>query len=200
MTFTATPLAGAFLIQSDEHGDARGAFARVWCSREFARRGLCARFVQANLVCDQEAGTIRGLHYQTGPAGEPKLVRCIRGSVWDVIVDMRPRSPTHLGHFGVELSESNRLALYVPSMFAHGTQALTSGAQIFYMAGGYHAPEYEQGVRFDDPAAAIPWPLPATRVSAKDKSWPLLAVPARSNPLEAAPLCPPPTRPARPSP
>lgn len=174
MTFQETGLQGAFVIGLDRLEDERGFFARAFCAREFAKLGMRPQVAQANLSFSHLRGTVRGMHYQVPPAVEPKLIRCIRGAVWDVIIDMRPDSPTFLRHIGVELSADNRRALYVPEGFAHGNQSLTDDAELFYLVGDYYAPANERGVRHDDPAVGIEWPLPVTRISAKDRNWPLL--------------------------
>ena len=176
MIFQETILNGAFVVELDKKEDARGFFARGFCAKEFAQHGLKARIVQANISSSHVKGTIRGMHYQLAPATEPKFIRCIRGAIWDVIIDMRPESPTYLEHIGVELSAENRRAIYVPDMFAHGNQALTDGAELFYLVGEYYTPGYERGIRYDDPAVAIRWPLPVTVISEKDANWPLLSV------------------------
>jgi dTDP-4-dehydrorhamnose 3,5-epimerase len=174
MIFRETTLPGAFVVELEKKTDSRGFFSRAFCAREFADHGLNPKVVQANLSYNDARGTIRGMHYQVAPASEPKFIRCIRGAIWDVIIDMRPESPTYLEHFGIELSADNRLALYVPDMFAHGNQALTDGTEMFYLLGEYYTPGYERGVRYDDPAIGIEWPLPATVLSDKDANWPLL--------------------------
>jgi dTDP-4-dehydrorhamnose 3,5-epimerase len=174
MIFHETKLAGAFVVELDKKEDNRGFFSRAFCAREFTEHGLKSKVVQANLSYSHTKGTIRGMHYQLPPATEPKFIRCIRGAIWDVIIDVRPESPTYLQHFGIELSADNRTALYVPDMFAHGNQALTQGAELLYLVGEYYTPGYERGIRYDDPAVGIQWPLAATIVSEKDRSWPLL--------------------------
>lgn len=174
MIFTPTPLAGAFVLDLERREDERGFFARAFCGREFAAHGLTLPVVQANVALTRRPGTVRGLHYQAPPAAEAKLVRCTHGAVFDVIVDLRPESPTRLEHFAVELSASNRRAVFVPPMFAHGYQALTADAEVTYLVSEFFTPESEGGVRHDDPALGIRWPLPVTSLSAKDASWPLL--------------------------
>jgi dTDP-4-dehydrorhamnose 3,5-epimerase len=174
MRFERTPLAGAFLVELERKHDERGFFARAFCAAEFGEQGLHASMVQANLSHSERKGTLRGMHYQVAPANEPKFVRCIRGAVWDVIVDMRPDSPTYLQHFAVELSADNHRALYIPDLFAHGNQSLTDAAELFYLTGGFYTPGCERGVRYDDPALGIEWPLPVTTISDKDRAWPLL--------------------------
>lgn len=174
MIFTPTPLAGAYVIDLERRSDDRGYFARTFCAREFAAHGLDPRVVQANLSGNHRAGTLRGMHLQLPPTGEPKLVRCIHGAIWDVIVDLRPESPTYLRHFGVELTAGSHRALYVPQRFAHGYQALTDGAEVLYLVGEYYTPATERGLRWDDPALGLEWPLPVSELSPKDAAWPLL--------------------------
>ncbi len=174
MIFTETPLQGAFVIDLQEISDDRGFFARAFCAEEFERHGLEPTIAQVNLSFNEKKGTIRGLHYQQAPAAEAKFMRCISGAIYDVIVDLRPGSPTYRQHFGIELSAQNRRALYVPEMFAHGYLALTDGAQAFYSASEFYTPGVEGGIRYDDPALGIQWPISAAIVSEKDASWPLL--------------------------
>ncbi|MEY2439045.1 MAG: dTDP-4-dehydrorhamnose 3,5-epimerase [Verrucomicrobiota bacterium] len=174
MIFHETKLTGAFIVELDKKEDDRGFFARVYCAKEFEAHGLEPRVVQANMSYNARKGTLRGMHYQVPPASEPKFIRCIRGAIWDVIVDMRPASPTYLQHLAVELSADNRKAIYVPDMFAHGNQALSDSAELLYFVGEFYTPGCERGVRFDDPALAIDWPLPVTVITEKDKSWPLI--------------------------
>ena len=170
--FTETPLADAFLIEPDLVEDDRGGFARTFCAREFSEHGLSDVVAQANLSFNHRRGTLRGMHYQLAPAAEAKLVRCSRGAIYDVIVDMRPDSPTYLSHFGAELSEENRVALYVPELFAHGYEALTDGAEVVYQVSEFYTPGQERGLMHDDPALGIDWPLPVSVISEKDRSWP----------------------------
>lgn len=176
MIFHETKLKGAFIVDLDKKDDDRGFFARAFCSREFEEHGLRPQVVQANMSYNHKKGTVRGMHYQVSPASEPKFIRCISGAIWDVIIDMRPDSPTYLQHIGVELSAENRRAIYVPDMFAHGNQALTDGAELLYLVGEFYTPGCERGVRFDDPVIGIEWPLPVTVISENDQSWPLLDV------------------------
>lgn len=176
MIFHETKLKGAFIVDLDKKDDDRGFFARAFCSREFEEHGLRPQVVQANMSYNHKKGTVRGMHYQVSPASEPKFIRCISGAIWDVIIDMRPDSPTYLQHIGVELSAENRRAIYVPDMFAHGNQALTDGAELLYLVGEFYTAGCERGVRFDDPVIGIEWPLPVTVISEKDQSWPLLDV------------------------
>lgn len=172
MIFTATPLSGAFTVDLEKRGDERGFFARAYCSREFEQQGLESHFVQANYSGSSKRGTLRGLHYQIPPAAEVKLVRCIRGSLWDVILDLRNNSPTFGQWYGAELSAENGRAMYVPRGFAHGFITLTDDTEAFYLVSSYYTPELERGVRFDDPFHSISWPLIPTEVSAKDAAWP----------------------------
>ena len=174
MIFTETPLKGAFVVELKHIGDERGFFARAFCAKEFEDHGLKPSVAQINLSYNEKKGTMRGLHYQTQPATEAKFMRCITGAIYDVIVDLRPDSPTYRQHFGIELSAENRKAIYVPEMFAHGYLALTDGAQAYYSASEFYTPGVEQGLRYDDPALAINWPAPVQNVSEKDMQWPLL--------------------------
>lgn len=173
MIFRQTALHGVFVIELEERSDDRGLFARTFCAREFAEHGLKPTVAQANVSYNHVAGTLRGMHYQVPPAAETKLVRCTRGAIYDVIIDLRPDSPSYLEHLGVELTEHNRLALYVPEMFAHGYLTLTDDAEVVYQVGEFYTPGYERGIRYDDPAFAIQWPVPITLTSPKDESWPL---------------------------
>ena len=180
MIFHETKLKGAFIVELDKKEDHRGFFARAFCAKEFDQHGLRPQVVQANMSYNNKKGTLRGMHYQVAPASEPKFIRCIRGAIWDVIIDMRPDSPTYLEHIGVELSADNRRAIYVPDMFAHGNQTITEDSELLYLVGEYYTPGCERGVRYDDPAIGIKWPLPVTVISDKDKSWPLLDVKAKA--------------------
>lgn len=175
MKFEPTSLAGAYLVHLEPRADERGMFARTFCAREFAAEGLETSFVQANVSMNSRSGTVRGMHFQRGPGAEVKLVRSVKGVIYDVVVDMREDSPTYLRWFGAELSEDNGLAMYAPKGFAHGYQALTDGAAVFYFVSAFHAPQSERGLRFDDPKLAIRWPQVVSEISAKDKTWPLLA-------------------------
>ena len=172
MIFEATRLRDAYVIDVEAHRDERGLFARTFCQRRFAERGLHDAMVQGNLSFNNAAGTLRGMHFQVAPAEEAKLVRCTRGSIFDVIIDLRPSSPTYLEHVGVELSADNRRALYVPPMFAHGFQTLQEDTEVSYLVSGFYDPSAERGVRFDDPRFGIAWPLPVAVVSPKDAAWP----------------------------
>lgn len=149
-------------------------FARAFCAQEFAAQGLEGMFVQTNISTNTHAGTVRGMHFQREPHAEVKLVRCIKGAIYDVVVDMRQASETYLRWYGAVLSEENGVAMYVPKRFAHGYQALTDGATAFYMVSSFYAPHAEGGLRFDDPRLAIEWPRDVSDISDKDAKWPLL--------------------------
>lgn len=174
MRFTATNLHGAWIVEPEPHEDSRGLFARTFCARKFHDHGLVDTFVQCNTSWNAQKGTIRGLHYQVPPSCEAKLVRCAAGSLWDVIVDLRPGSPTYLGHFGIELTAKNRAGLYIPEMFAHGFQSLEDGTEVFYQMSEFYAPKLGRGLRYDDPTLGINWPLPVTSISDRDLTWELL--------------------------
>jgi dTDP-4-dehydrorhamnose 3,5-epimerase len=180
MIFRETALKGAYIVELEPHTDARGQFARAWCREEFARRGLATEFVQGNVSVNPVRGTLRGLHYQAAPHGEVKLVRCARGAVFDVIVDLRPWSPTFRQWLGIELAPGALTMLYVPIDFAHGFQTLADDSEVQYLVSAFYAPAAGRGVRYDDPALAIRWPLPVTRISEQDRSWPLLPPEARA--------------------
>jgi dTDP-4-dehydrorhamnose 3,5-epimerase len=174
MLFTETPLAGAYVIDLERRGDERGFFARTFCAREFAEHGLATEFVQGNMSLSAEPGTLRGLHFQHAPAEETKLMRCVQGAMWDVIVDARPASPTYLQGYACEISPENGRALYVPKGFAHGFQTLKPDTVAFYMVDAFYTPGAEDGFRFDDPALGLDWPLSVTEISDKDRAWPLI--------------------------
>jgi dTDP-4-dehydrorhamnose 3,5-epimerase len=170
-----TELAEVLVVELEPIADERGFFARAWDEDALTAAGARARFVQANVAYNRRAGTLRGLHYQEPPHAEAKLVRCTRGWLWDVAVDVRPESPTYLRWVAVELSADNRRAVYVPEGFAHGYQTLADDTEAFYEVTARYAPDAERGVRWDDPAIGVEWPAAAERaVSAKDRSWPLL--------------------------
>lgn len=172
--FVNTVLSSAFIIEPEPLEDVRGFFARTFCAREFSEHGLVDEFVQCSMAMSRNPGTVRGMHYQRSPNAEVKLVRCTAGAIYDVIIDLRPDSPTYLQHIGVELSARNRCALYVPEMFAHGMQILEPDSEVFYQINKYHVPEAATGVRYDDPRLNIQWPLPVSIVSDRDANWPLL--------------------------
>lgn len=174
MIFEPTPLKDVWVISLKKLGDDRGYFARAFCRKEFEEHGINPTIVQCNTSFNKDAGTLRGMHYQVDPAPETKMVRCIRGSLYDVIIDMREDSPSYLQHFGIELTPDNGKMLFVPDNFAHGFLTLEPDTQAFYMVGGYYAPECERGLRYNDPAFGIEWPGPINIISEKDTSWPLL--------------------------
>jgi len=171
MRFTETKLAGAYIIDLERREDDRGFFARAFCQREFAEHGLNTRIAQANVAFNRDTGTLRGMHFQFPPAAETKLVRCTRGAIVDVIVDVRPESPTYLEHVAVELTAENGRALYVPERFAHGYQVLADETETSYQVGEFYAPELEGGLRYDDPRLGLDWPLPVVEMSEKDRGW-----------------------------
>ena len=171
MIFIETKLKGAFILDVDRRVDNRGFFARVFCQREFAEHGLKPLIAQANIQFSIKKGTVRGLHFQFPPAAETKLVRCTRGAIQDIIVDLRPESPTYLQHIAVELSEDSCRALYVPERFAHGYQVLRDSTETVYQAGEFFTPVSEGGLPYDDPRLGLPWPLPVAVISEKDQAW-----------------------------
>jgi dTDP-4-dehydrorhamnose 3,5-epimerase len=173
MHFIETDIAGAKVIDPSPHADDRGRFLRAWCAREFSEHGLDFVPVQANMGFSRTRGTTRGMHLQVAPALEAKLVRCTRGSMFDVVLDLRPDSPTFRKWYGVELSAENSRMLFVPENCAHGYQTLEDGTEMHYMTSAYFTPGAARGVRFDDPAFAIRWPLAVTVVSDQDRNWPL---------------------------
>jgi dTDP-4-dehydrorhamnose 3,5-epimerase len=174
MKFVDTGLSGAYIIELERREDDRGFFARMFCQREFTERGLKPVIAQANTAFNRRRGTLRGMHFQYPPAAETKLVRCPRGAILDIIVDLRPESPTFLRHAAVELNEENGLALYVPERFGHGYQALRDNTETTYFVGEFYTPGSEGGLRFDDPRLQLAWPLPVAAMSDKDRAWPLL--------------------------
>ncbi|HZW24576.1 MAG TPA: dTDP-4-dehydrorhamnose 3,5-epimerase [Gallionella sp.] len=172
MRFIATPLAGAWLVEPERIADERGFFARTWCREEFVAQGLNPNLVQCNISYNSLRGTLRGMHYQRPPHAEAKLVRCTRGRIYDVIVDLRSGSPTRLQWFGAELSALNRLALYVPEGFAHGFVTLEDDSEVLYQMSEPYHPECAAGVRWDEPAFAINWPIMPEVVSSRDRAYP----------------------------
>lgn len=175
MIFTPTRILGAWLIDLEPREDHRGSFARVFCRREFEMQGIQFEVVQCNLAHTRHAGVIRGLHYQEAPAEEQKLVRCVAGAVFDVLVDMRPASPTYRAVYCVQLDTVARQALFIPTGVAHGYQALADRTEFLYMTDEFYSPRAEMGVRYSDPAIGIAWPLPPRDVASRDQEWPLLA-------------------------
>lgn len=175
MIFTETDLQGAYVVDLERREDERGFFARAWCRNEFVEAGLSPDLVQCNISYNRRRATVRGMHYQLPPHAEVKLVRCTRGAVYDVIVDLREGSPTYRRWLGVELSAANGRALYVPEGFAHGYQTLADETETFYQVSAFYTPGAERGLRWNDPAIGIRWPLPDDPViSEKDRSWPAL--------------------------
>jgi dTDP-4-dehydrorhamnose 3,5-epimerase len=175
MRFTETPLRGAFVIELEPHADARGFFARSFCRREFQAHGLDPDIAQRNLSFNQRAGTVRGMHFQNAPAAEAKLIRCLRGRIHDVAIDLRPGSPTFGHHFAVELTDVTLNALYLPKGLAHGFQSLVDETMVEYQMSEYHSPESGVGFRYDDPAFNLAWPLAVTTISEQDLAWPAFA-------------------------
>jgi len=171
MLFSETGLAGAFIVDLERREDERGFFAREFCQEEFKEHGLKPAVVQANLAFNIKSGTLRGMHFQYPPAAESKLVRCVRGAILDIIVDLRPESPTYLQHVAVELDEDNWRALYVPERFAHGYQALRDNTVTSYHVGEFYSPRAEGGLLHDDPALGLEWPMPVSVISEKDRAF-----------------------------
>jgi dTDP-4-dehydrorhamnose 3,5-epimerase len=175
MIFRETPLAGAWVLEPERFEDERGFFARTYCRRDFEARGLDPAIAQCSVSFNHRRGTLRGLHFQIAPHEEVKLVRATRGAIWDVIVDLRPGSPTLRRHFAAVLSAENRHELYIPQGMAHGFQTLEDATEVFYQISEPYAPESARGYRWDDPAFAIPWPEPVTVISEKDLNLPLFS-------------------------
>jgi dTDP-4-dehydrorhamnose 3,5-epimerase len=171
MIFTESAVEGALIIDLEQMIDERGFFARTWCQREFAARGLTTQFLQCNLSYNRVRHTLRGMHIQLRPHMEAKLVRCTRGAIYDVIIDVRPQSSTYLRHFGVVLSAENRRALYVPEGCAHGFLTLVDESEVSYQMSAFHEPRAACGVRWDDPAFGIEWPAPVAVISERDRSY-----------------------------
>jgi dTDP-4-dehydrorhamnose 3,5-epimerase len=174
MIFTETSLKGAFIIDLEPANDERGMFARAWCQREFEEQGLKVTWVQNNISTNRKKGTVRGMHYQVHPHEEVKLVRCTKGSIYDVIVDLRRDSPTFRQYTAVILSAENRRALYIPQGVAHGFQTLSDDSELFYHMSAFYEAGSARGFRWDDPSVGITWPEPVTVISEKDRSWPSL--------------------------
>jgi len=176
LIFTPLPLAGAYLIDLQRIEDERGFFARSFCQKEFTVQGLRTNVAQCNISYNAKKGTLRGMHFQIPPKAEAKLVRCTRGSIYDVIIDMRPGSPTYCRWESVELSGADHQSLYIPEGFAHGFQTLVDNAEVFYQMFEFYSPDHVSGVRWDDPAFGISWPLPDPIVSDRDRSYTLYSV------------------------
>lgn len=174
MLFTPTPIRGAQLIDPEPRADERGRFMRAWCVREFAEHDFDFAPVQSNMGLSIRKGTVRGMHFQVAPAVEAKLVRCTRGAMFDVVLDLRPESPTYGQWYGAELTADNGRMLFVPERCAHGYQTLVDDTEMFYMTSAFYSSQAAQGVRFDDPAFAIEWPLAVSVISEQDRTWPLV--------------------------
>jgi dTDP-4-dehydrorhamnose 3,5-epimerase len=174
MRFTETDIVGAIVIDPNPHEDDRGRFMRAWCARECAEHGLAFLPVQANMGFSKRKGTVRGMHFQEAPALEAKLVRCTRGAIFDVVLDLRPESQSYGKWYGTDLNAENGRMLYVPEHCAHGYQTLEDCTEMYYMASEFYTRTEVRGVRFDDPAFSIRWPLAATVVSEQDRKWPLV--------------------------
>ncbi len=172
MLFHETKLVGAFVIELEKREDTRGFFARGWCQKEFEDHGLVAQVVQTNISYNRKKGTLRGMHYQVAPFEETKLVRCVRGGIYDVIIDLRPESPTYKQWIGVELTAENYKMLYVPENFAHGLQTLEDDTEVIYQVSQFYTPGAERGMRWNDPAFRIEWPQDIEVISDKDADWP----------------------------
>lgn len=172
MKFTETPIQGAYVIDVNRITDDRGYFGRLWCQEEYERQGLVSRIRQSNIGFSQAAGTLRGLHYQSSPHEEAKIVRCTRGALFDVIVDLRPDSPSYCQWFGLELNPDNASMLYIPEGCATGYQTLAEDTEMYYLTTEFYHPESATGVRFDDPRFGIDWPVTVTAISEADRHWP----------------------------
>jgi dTDP-4-dehydrorhamnose 3,5-epimerase len=170
--FIPTALSGALVIEPEPASDSRGLFARTWCRRELAAQGLDTELAQCSTSFNKRKGTLRGMHYQAAPFAETKIVRCTRGAIHDVIIDLRPDSPTYTQHVAVVLTAEDRKALYVPKGFAHGFQTLEDDTEVFYQISEFYSPEHSRGVRWDDPAFAIVWPADEPTMSERDRRYP----------------------------
>ena len=171
MLFNETQIEGAWLVNLQRNGDERGFFARAWCAKEFEKFGITSKLCQANLSYSLKSGTLRGMHYQVEPNSEMKAVRCIRGALFDVIIDLRPMSKTYKQWIGYELNDDNKLMLVVPESCAHGFLTLSDKSEAFYLASSAYAPESERGLRWNDPSFNVKWPFNPIEISNKDKSW-----------------------------
>jgi dTDP-4-dehydrorhamnose 3,5-epimerase len=170
--FTKTEIPGVFIIEPELHKDARGFFAHTWCQQEFKTHGLNPCLVQSSVSFNSKRATLRGMHYQVAPYREAKFVRCTHGAIYDVVVDLRPESSTFKRHLGLELTAENRKMLYVPEGVAHGFITLMDQTEVFYQMSEFRAPEHARGVRWNDPAFAIPWPLPPAIIADRDANYP----------------------------
>ena len=172
MKFLKTPIEGAFVVELPRHSDHRGFFSRFFCAEAFKEQGLAHTMVQCNISRCNYRGTLRGLHYQIAPALESKFIRCTRGEICDVLVDMRSDSPTYLKHYTIQLSADSNQAMYIPGMCAHGYQALENDTEVMYLTSSPYNGDYEKGLRYNDPRIGIQLPIPVTEISDKDKCWP----------------------------
>ncbi len=172
MIFTETKLKGAFILDIEKRTDDRGFFGRSWCRKEFEAHGLNGTLAQTNMSLSLKAGTLRGMHYQLHPYEESKLVRCVRGALYDVIIDLRPESATFKQWIGVELTQDNYRMLFVPERFAHGFITLTDNVEVTYQVSQFYAPGSESGIRYNDPQFGIQWPRAVTMITEKDRTWP----------------------------
>lgn len=188
MIFLPTPIPGAHVVRMKKISDHRGYFARGWCTEEFRAQGLNPAMVQLNVGRSEQPGTLRGLHFQTAPHTEAKFIRCVRGAVYDVVVDLRPDSPGFGRWYGIELTADNDTMLYAPEGCAHGYQTLSGGAEIYYLTTAPYAASAASGVRYNDPAFNIAWPLPVTAISDADAAWPDFPLPSAAPPFTATSL------------
>jgi dTDP-4-dehydrorhamnose 3,5-epimerase len=170
--FVPTALPGAFIVEMEPHPDERGFFARTWCRREFGAAGLSTDLAQCNVSFNRQRGTLRGMHWQAAPHGEAKLIRCTRGAIWDAIIDLRPESPSYTRHFAIELTADSGRALYVPEGMAHGFMTLEDGSEVVYQMSEFYEPSAARGVRWNDPAFGISWPLPDPILHPRDATYP----------------------------
>lgn len=176
MLFTETKLKGAFIIETEPREDERGFFARSWCENEFKEHGLNSRLVQCNISYNRKLGTLRGMHFQAGPFAESKLVRCTSGSIYDVVIDLRPDSTSYKQWLGIHLTAKNHRAVFVPAGFAHGFQTLQDNSEVFYQMSEFFYPTYARGVRWDDPVFGITWPVDRPIVSQRDQEYPNFSI------------------------
>jgi dTDP-4-dehydrorhamnose 3,5-epimerase len=174
MIFHETDLSGVLIIEPELIRDERGFFTSTWNAREFEQRGLNVNLRQCNIAFNLQRGTIRGMHFQKKPHQEAKLTRCVRGAIYDVVIDLRPESPTRYRWVAVELTQENRRMLYIPEGLAHGYQTLTDNAEVFYQISEYYHPQSADGVRWNDPVFSIPWPLPVSVIAERDANYPLI--------------------------
>jgi dTDP-4-dehydrorhamnose 3,5-epimerase len=169
--FRETKLPGAFVIDLQKHEDERGFFARSWCGKEFEAHGLNPRTVQCNVSFNKVKGTLRGMHYQVAPCAEAKLVRCTRGAIYDVIIDLRRESASYKHHIAEVLTTDNYKALFIPEGFAHGFQTLEDNSEVLYQMSEFYSPEHQRGLRYNDPAFGVNWPIDATMISDRDRNY-----------------------------